>query len=181
MQGEDKGLVKLGKQSLIEYVLQILTPQVGSILINANRNQQSYASYGHPVIPDELPGFQGPLVGFLAGLKQAKTDYLVTAPCDGPLLPNDLVERLCSALESRNAKIAVAHDGQRMQRAYALLSTDLRDDLESFLRDGERKVGLWLSRLDIATADFSDTPDAFRNLNTQDDCRILQRELHIDA
>ena len=84
MGGQDKGLQILGKQSLIEHVINRLQPQIHQISINANRNQTEYAKFGFPVFSDELPDFQGPLSGMLTALEKTKSDFILFTPCDTP-------------------------------------------------------------------------------------------------
>ena len=103
MGGQDKGLIPLAGRPLIAWVIAALTPQVGRILISANRNQAAYAAFGHPVIGDEavgaeLAGFQGPLAGIAAAMTRMETPWLLTLPCDAPLAPADLAPRLAAAL-----------------------------------------------------------------------------------
>lgn len=176
MDGEDKGLIELANRPLIEYVINAVKPQVESIILNANRNLELYSDYGYPVISDALDGFQGPLAGYFSALKNATTSHIVTLPCDGPLLPNDLVERLIIALNNENAEISVAHDGDRMQPVYSLIPTSLNFSLNSFLDMGERKIDLWYKQHRIALADFSDCPETFRNVNTVEQRDRLQNE-----
>lgn len=176
MQGKDKGLVELENHPLIEYVIDAIETQVETIIVNANRNQQQYADYGYPVISDALNNYQGPLAGFYSALKNTTTSHIVTLPCDGPLLPDDLVERLMSALTRNHAEIAVAHDGERMQPVYALIPTTLISSLNAFLDSGERKIDLWYKQHQIALADFSDCPETFRNINTTEQRDQLQNE-----
>ena len=80
MGGEDKGLVDLAGRPMIEFVLDALRPQVGRVLINANRNLERYAAYGHTVVADRHQGFLGPLAGVLSGLEESGSRYLLTAP-----------------------------------------------------------------------------------------------------
>jgi molybdopterin-guanine dinucleotide biosynthesis protein A len=169
MGGEDKGLLDVAGKPLVQHVLEAVKPQVDGILISANRNHERYAAYGYRVLADPLEGYQGPLAGFLAGIRVARTPYLVTLPCDGPLLGGDLVARLRAALEAAGAEIAVAHDGRRLQPVYALLKTALRPSLEAYLAEGERKIDLWFGRHRWTTADFSDAPEQFANVNTPED------------
>lgn len=166
--GQDKGLVQYKNKALIEHVLERLEPQVNSILINANRNQQHYEQYGHPVINDELSDFQGPLAGFATAMKTASTDYIVTLPCDGPNLPRDLVSRMIKKLQNDSQSIAVAHNGDRLQPVYALIPIVLIDSLEAFLRNGDRKIDLWYAQHKTVLVDFSDKPEAFFNINTEE-------------
>ncbi len=174
MGGQDKGLVPFAGRPLVEWVLAALVPQVGTLLINANRNQETYGSLGHPVIEDRIEGFQGPLAGFASAMAAVSTPWMVTVPCDGPFLAPDLVERLCAALEREGAEIAVATDGARMQPVYALLPVALAPSLTAFLNEGERKIDLWYARHRLALADLSDRPETFANINSEADCARLE-------
>jgi len=176
MEGKDKGLVELANRPLIEYVIDAIKPQVETIILNANRNQEQYSQYGYPVISDALLDYQGPLARFISALKSSTSRHIVTLPCDGPFLPKDLVERLIFALTDNEAEIAVAHDGDRMQPVYSLIPATLINSLSSFLDTGERKIDLWYKLHRVALADFSDCPETFRNINTAEQRDTLQNE-----
>lgn len=174
MEGKDKGLIKFDDRPLIQTVLEKLQPQVEHIVINANRNTSDYAAFGFPVIPDVVKDFQGPLAGILSAMESVTTKYIVCVPCDGPMLPGDLVNRLATQLLRENADIAVAHDGNRLQPVYALLSTHLQESLKQYLLSGKRKIDQWYSGHKVAIVDFSDTPDTFININTYQERDALQ-------
>ena len=108
MGGTDKGLQVLAGKPLALHALERLRPQVGALLVNANRNTATYATFGVPVCPDTVEGFAGPLAGFLAGLAQCRTPWLLTVPCDSPRFPTDLATRLAAAALSQDAEIAIA-------------------------------------------------------------------------
>ncbi len=169
MGGVDKGLVTHRGRPLVEWVLDGLRPQVGELIISANRNLARYRAYGHRVVTDTLPDFQGPLAGFAAALEVVHTPWLLTVPCDGPDLPTDLAARLIGAAIAHDAEIAFAHDGQRMHAIYALLRSDLLPRLLDFLGRGERKVRLWYAERKTVEVDFSDAAERFANFNSLDD------------
>lgn len=175
MQGKDKGLIELNGKLLIQHVISAIAPQVGQLVINANRNLQDYADLGYPVVRDSMADYQGPLAGFLATMDSVDTQELVTVPCDGPSLPGDLVQRLVAEREQAAADIAVAHDGRRLQPVYALLPTRLKHDLKAFLDAGGRKIDLWYARHNVVQVDFSDSAEAFVNINTPQDREELQQ------
>lgn len=175
MGGIDKGLAKLKGRSLIEHVIAAIAPQVGELIINANRNRETYAELGYPVVADSMDDYQGPLAGILSAMKQVKTSDMVTVPCDGPLLADDLVARLYTARQREQADIAVAFDGKRMQPVYALIPTRLQASLQAYLDGGDRKIDLWYQQHRIALADFSDIPATFVNVNTTEERDRLQR------
>jgi molybdenum cofactor guanylyltransferase len=147
-------------------MIELLRPQVGELLISANRNLDAYRCFGYPVAQDLDPSFAGPLAGLASAMLTAGTEYVVVVPCDCPLLPPDLVAVLAAALERDQADISVAHDGERMQPVVALLRQDLLPNLQACLRSGERKMALWLARHRVALADFSSRPEIFFNVNT---------------
>lgn len=176
MGGEDKGLVAFAGRPLVDWVIDSLRPQVGALLINANRNQERYARYGFPVIADAMADFQGPLAGFSSALAAARTPWIMTVPCDGPYPAPDLVQRLCDALAAQDAELAVASDGQRLQPVYALIPRALASSLDAFLASGERKIDRWYARHRTAIAEFTDRPDCFANINSAEDAEQLRRE-----
>ena len=172
--GVDKGLVTLHGKPLIEHVIAALQPQVGGMLISANRNHEIYSAYGFPVIADNVGEYFGPLAGMLAAMRAAGTPYILTAPCDAPRLPADLAQRLCAALVRENADAAVAASGGQMQPVFALLRTRLADELQKFLEVGERGVGEWMRRLPAAVSDFPGGEGVFMNINTAEELRNIE-------
>jgi molybdenum cofactor guanylyltransferase len=177
MGGDDKGLVMLAGQPMVAHVLAALRPQVGQLLVNANRNLERYAGFGHPVIADAIEGYQGPLAGVLTALQHCATEFLVTAPCDAPLVAPDLVARLHAALDGVGADLAVASDGTRQQPVFLLLRASLAPALEAYLGGGGRKIDAWFGQLRVAEADFSDEPDTFVNVNDPGERQRLETRL----
>jgi molybdopterin-guanine dinucleotide biosynthesis protein A len=185
MGGVDKGLqnfrgLPLALQTLMRLQLQSLPPQ--EILINANRNLAAYESLGVPVWPDSIDGFAGPLAGFLTGLERCETPLLLTVPCDSPLLPLDLVERLHTALQEQDADLAMAAapetDGTvRPQPVFCLLKTDLLESLVKFTHSGGRKIDAWTGQQRCAIVPFDqrgDSAHAFANANTLAELQQLE-------
>ena len=147
MGGVDKGLQTHHGVPLALHALLRLSPQVGQVLINANRNLGAYEAMGASVWPDASPDYAGPLAGFLAGLEHCETPYLVTVPCDSPQFPLDLVARLAQALQVNAAEIAMAatlEDGvMRSQPVFCLMKAELMESLVRFTAAGERKIDRW--------------------------------------
>lgn len=174
MGGQDKGLIEIDGQPIVQILIEKLRGQAIKILINANRNQQLYQSFGETVISDQLDDYQGPLAGFASAMDSVDTDFILGLPCDSPLLVNNYVERFISAQRASNASICVAHDGDRLQPIHALIRVDLLDSLHDFLHSGDRKIDRWYAKHDPARADFSDCADMFVNINTPEDQQRLQ-------
>ena len=177
MGGNDKGLMEVAGKPMVAHTIDVLRPQTAEVIVNANRNADAYrAITGCRVIADTLGGFAGPLAGMASALEASATPLLLTAPCDSPLVAEELGPRLHAALARDGAEIAVAHDGERMQPVFALLTRGLLPDLLTFLRTGERKIDTWYATRHVVTADFSDILDTFLNVNTlQEHDRLEQR------
>ncbi|ELY22432.1 molybdenum cofactor guanylyltransferase [Halomonas sp. ATBC28] len=180
MGGRDKGLEPFAGLPLVGHVVKRLEGQVAELLINANRNADAYRFFADRVIADVVMdgaegGFKGPLMGIYSGLQAAKTPWLLVVPCDSPALPDDLVARMVQGIGQHD--IAVAFDGERLHPVVALLRTSLADDLAATLAEGERKIDRWYARHAWCKVDMSDCPDAFANLNTEEEKLHLEKVL----
>lgn len=175
----DKGLQMFRSAPMALHVLMRLSPQVGYVMINANQNIAPYEGFGVPVWQDEMQGFAGPLAGLQTGMVHCDTDYLVTAPCDSPFLPADLVERLAAGLEEKNADLAVAVTGAGETRqahpVFCLAKASLLPHLTLYLQEGGRKFDKWYASLNVAEVHF-DEEDAFRNINTREELHQLETD-----
>jgi len=203
MGGVDKGLQNHLGMPLALHCLLRLQLQVGSAMVNANRNLGAYESMGVPVWPDTQADFAGPLAGMLVGLEHCETPWLVTVPCDTPNFPLDLVERLAAAAQAEGADIAMAAtrepaqeagatagtnahanadanaaaQGQPMvqvQPVFCLLKASLLESLQAFLDSGQRKIDRWTAQHRCVTVVFEDSA-AFFNANTVEELRRLGR------
>ena len=185
MGGVDKGLQTLRGKALAHHAIDRLNHQTAGspdlIAINANRNAPTYEAWGFSVWQDTLEGFAGPLAGFataLAHCADTEIPYLLTVPCDSPVFPLDLLERLSHALISNNADIAIASAPEtnkhgetqlRTQPVFCLMRTALAPSLNHFLSQGGRKVDAWTSQHHTVEVTFNlphDDPQAFFNANT---------------
>ena len=186
MGGVDKGLQNFNGTPLALHTVMRLQMQagglVGDLMINANRNLSAYESLGVPVWPDSIDGFAGPLAGFLTGLERCETPLLLTVPCDTPMFPLDLVERLYTAMAEQNADIAMAAapeaDGAvRPQPVFCLLKIDLLESLVKFTQGGGRKIDAWTGQHRCAIVPFDQSGDsahAFANANTLAELQELE-------
>lgn len=179
MGGVDKGLQNHQGMPLALHAVLRLGAQVGQVMVNANRNLAAYESMGVPVWPDALPDYPGPLAGFLAGLEQCETPWLVTVPCDTPNFPADLVQRLADTAVAEGAEIVIAAtreaDGSvQPQPVFCLLRASLLDSLVQATHAGERKIDRWAARHRLAQTVFDDA-GAFFNANTLAELQSLQR------
>lgn len=188
MGGVDKGLQHFNGIPLALHTLLRIRAQVGSVMINANRNLVEYESFGVPVWPDNMHmgdnagPFAGPLAGFMSGLAHCTSPYLLTVPCDTPLFPHNLAERLADALDAGLVDFAIAsaaeEDGQtRAQPVFCLMGTQMLASLNAFTQSGGRKIDAWTAQHKVVHVPFSlpgDDAQAFFNANTLAELQFLQ-------
>ena len=172
----DKGLQLLEGSPLIAWVLRRLAAQVGEVLINANRNCDVYATFGHRVVQDRIGGFAGPLAGMHAGLSEAKFERVAFVPCDTPFLPEDLIPRLMAPLANESVDLSVAKTGTQAHPVICVARKRVLPHLAAFLDEGGRKVDAWYSTLNIAEVAFDDQPGAFSNINTPEELQALEHD-----
>lgn len=181
----NKGLQTFKNEAMVAHVARRLAPQVGQLMINVNQDIDQYAQFSDHLIADILPDYAGPLAGIHAGFNYCKSELMVTAPCDCPFLPLDLVDNLASALEQTNAQLAVVittdseGDGDhrprwQQQPVFCLLKTNLKSHLEAFLKNGGRKVSDWYRELSVVEVAFEHSAD-FRNINTKEELILFSK------
>ena len=171
----DKGLRELRGKPMIQWVLERFAPQVDAVLINANQNLDVYARFGHPVVTDEIGGYAGPLAGLQSALRAARHPRVATVPCDSPFLPEDLVARLDTALQTGQAQLAVARTGNQPHPVFCLCRRDVLPHLTQFLAAGGRKIDAWYATLRVVEVAFDDEADAFSNINTPEELLAFER------
>ncbi|WP_026299562.1 molybdenum cofactor guanylyltransferase MobA [Elioraea tepidiphila] len=176
MGGGDKGLKRVGGETIIARVMERLRPQCAGLILNANGDPARLAFLGLPIVPDNVPGFAGPLAGVLAALDWSARErpdigWVVSAPTDGPFLPRDLVARLHEARAAAGVPLACARSAGQAHPPIGLWPVALRGDLRhALVVETERKIDRWTARHGIAHADWAVDPvDPFFNANSPED------------
>jgi molybdenum cofactor guanylyltransferase len=182
MGGGDKALLKIGAATILERVLERLTPQCARLILNANGDPARFAFTHLPVVADEVPDFAGPLAGVLAGLDWAAArapgiQWIASVPGDCPFLPRDLVARLHAAREQAGLPLACARSGEWRHPVVGIWPVRLRDDLRrALVHENLHKIEVWTARHGVAIADWPATPvDPFFNVNTPADAAEADR------
>jgi molybdopterin-guanine dinucleotide biosynthesis protein A len=172
MGGADKGLVLHQGRPMAAWVAAALRPLVAEIVICANRNADQYAALGERVVGDALPDYQGPLAGLAAGLAAARGDWVLTAPCDMPLLTPAVFQTLLATQAAHGGATAVyARDGGDALPTLALLPRAALPGLQAALVAGERRLQAWLQGLNPVAADCGALHPQLINCNLpQADC-----------
>ncbi len=169
MGGIDKGLVMLAGKPMVQHTLATLMPRLNSIIINANRNFDTYAKLGVPVVADSYAGHLGPLAGLSAAIVALPTDYIFMCPCDSPFLQLALFDALLNGCMENDADIAVPHDGERLQPVFCVVHRRVLSSLNQFLESGERKIDRWFESHTLHQVPAAAFTESFRNINTEDE------------
>lgn len=169
--GVDKGLVTFRGRPLVAWTLDALRPQVGEVLVSANRNLEEYAALGVRVVTDEAGGgHSGPFAGITALLACASSEWLLCVPCDAVRLAPDLARRLQACAQDHGAEIAALHDGAVLHPTFCLIRTTLAADARACFAAGERSPREWFRRHALALLQGP----APLNLNTPEDLAALE-------
>lgn len=177
MGGGDKGLKRVEGKPILERILEVIIPQVGPMVINANGEGSRFAHYGYDVVSDSVAGFVGPLAGILAGMDYHEgCEWIVSVPTDTPFLPTDLVERLFAPIQAGDAQIVLARSGGYDHPVVGIWPTNLKKDLRKALVDEDiRKLKKWIGRYSNTTVEWATDPvDPFFNANSPEDLAKLR-------
>jgi molybdopterin-guanine dinucleotide biosynthesis protein A len=165
--GRDKGWVRLAGRPLACLAAARLAPQVAAVCFSINRNGSRYRALGLRVVRDRGRGFDGPLAGLLSVMAEIDSPYIVTLPCDSPVIPADYVERLWRRLRTRRADICIVRDRQGLHPLHALMKTRLRADLAVYLAAGGAAAHHWVRRQRWTAIDLP-----VMNINSRDEWRL---------
>lgn len=174
--GADKATALLQGQRLIDHVNARLEPQVWALAVAGPVTLNDAAC-----LDDGAHSGKGPLAGLFAGLTWAANlpdvTWLVTAPCDVPLLPKNLVALLTQSAADTPAVLKI--DG-RWQTGCTLWPTSVRATIEEILikeEDLSLHAALKQLQADIIEARADALEGSFININTQDDLTELEQRL----
>jgi molybdenum cofactor guanylyltransferase len=181
MGGGDKPLKAISGKPILAHVIERLQPQCAGLVLNANGDPTRFASFGLPVVADDVPDFAGPLAGILAGLDWIAANapgvtYAVSVAADTPFIPRDLVQGLQAARDNEGCDIAVACSGGRTHPVIALWPVAVRVELRAALVEkGERKIDRFTERYRVAEVSWPNEPyDPFFNVNEAADVELAE-------
>jgi len=173
LEGLDKGLIPWQGRPFIEHVLDTVASVTSNIIISANRHLDQYRQYGYAVIADDIEGYAGPLAGMLSSLKTVQTPYVLTLPCDAPLLEQDIIGVFCRKHAQEQQLLYVADSDEGLQPVYAMIHRSMVDSMQDYLDQGHRKTRDWMLTNDACRVKFESHTTSFMNINTTDDLESL--------
>lgn len=112
-----------------------------------------------PLSPSE-PQPQGPLIGFIQGLKQVKTEWVLLLACDLPRLNQEILQRWMLQLPPSDSKTALLPQGEKgWEPLCGFYRTDCLPSLTQFMQQGGRSLQQWLASALVQAIQFSDNQD----------------------
>ena len=159
--GQDKGLLTYKNKTLMQHVIDRVSPQVDEIIISANRNIKKYETYNYPVVSDSANEYRGPMAGIAAALPYCNNEWVLIVPCDMPFLPDDIVATLSDDI--KNTEICIAEDNQRLQLVF-FINKNLQPSLTRSLQNDQLRLMQWVNSHHPKIIKFSKN-NSFRNLN----------------
>ncbi len=179
--GGEKAAAPLGGKPLLLWATERLQGACGAVAVNTRPGTEAETlaeTHDLPVLHDAPGDPDGPLSGIKAGLAWAAgigARSLAVSPCDAPLLPQDLFQRLYEAAGEQGAAMAVTADGR--QPLCAVWPVAALSVVTAALADGAHPA-TWrvLESLGAKPVRF-DPPEAFANLNTREDLAAAAERL----
>ncbi len=187
MGGADKGLLPLGEHTILDQVLNRLSPQVDAIVINANGNPERFLEFGLPCVADSIDGFLGPLAGVLSALEYARQhdfEWVASVAADTPFFPIHFVSEVREKALEQRAPVVLASsfdfEKSKWMRhpTFGIWHVSLEDNLRQALQDGIRKIVMWTDSVGGSEVQFfheSNALDPFFNVNTPEELAIAQQ------
>lgn len=168
--GIDKAWAVWRGRPLVEHMIVRMRPQVGSIIVSANRHAHRYGQLDVAVVGDLTGEFGGPLAGVRAAWEQCSTPWVVIVPVDAPRVAENLVARLSAAVQrSQGCRAVVACDENGPQPLFCFVHQSGYPDLLRYWMLGGRSVIDWLGTIGAVHCRMDAASGCFQNLNTWDD------------
>ena len=166
--GTAKASLLFRGNTFMAHLLMQLQQQVREVVIVAGTQSQQFSDYGVQVLPDDNAEC-GPLEGIATALRHARRDWVLFAPCDNPVLPENYAARLLWHARQQQVPLVYVRKNGRDQLLYTIMQRNLLPQLEAYMAEGGRKVMQWFAAVDADALIWDDAGLAFNNLNTPED------------
>ena len=181
--GQNKALMRLGKEPLIAHVIRQLESVADELLLITNE-PDLYTDLKLAMYPDVLPGM-GALGGLHAGLTYAANRTVICVGCDMPLLQVDLLSHLIALLGDYDAVVPCVQAANRstpvFQTLSAVYSKRCLPAIDGMLGLGELRVHALYDHIDARIVQphewqaFDPQGLSFFNINTPEDFEKAKR------
>lgn len=184
---QPKALSILGGTSLIEHVIERLSPQVSALALSVESRNPLFNTFSLDQIEDPVPGSMGPLPALLAALKWLRGqegEWLQLAPCDAPFIPSDLVGRLTIHVGAQDARGCIPAFRGELQPTFGLWHVSLLNAVEVAVGQGMQGFKEFLDVHPLSVLDWPEplagSPEPFYNINLPVHLQQAERMLRLN-
>jgi molybdopterin-guanine dinucleotide biosynthesis protein A len=135
--GRDKAFLEIGGQTVIERVIEAVTPLTDDIFINTN-SPTAYERFGLRLVPDIFPG-KAALGGIYSAIHAAKNKNVLVVACDMPLLNIELLRYLISQIDHHDVVVPLI-DPPQPETMHAIYSKSCLPAIEPKLRANRLRI-----------------------------------------
>lgn len=174
--GEDKALIRIGNERIIDRLTSELSPY-HEILISAAKHG-IYDDMGYPVVYDEHAR-TGPIEGIRRVLLEAASEYVFICAADMPNINKDIVSYLAGYISSDYDCYVIA-DEDHIQPLCAIYSKAVLPVIEELMEEGRYRLSDILKRVRTRYISLEYTcfdRNTVRNINTRQELLELRKPL----
>lgn len=175
--GHDKLAEVFGERTLIERVVDCLSPLVDEVVI-VTAGDRAMPQFGElspvRIVSDLFPG-RGPLMGLYTGLKESRSQLNLVVAADMPFLSAGLLRHMLDLADGYD--VVVPRIADQVEPLHAVYAASCLPHIEAMLAENQLSVYRLIPRLtaryleedEVAASD----PErrSFFNINTEDDLR----------
>jgi molybdopterin-guanine dinucleotide biosynthesis protein A len=172
--GQDKGLLKVSNQYLIEHALKAAYNTVPKVCLLTSNSE--YGKFGFELVSDIVSNL-GPLGGIYTALMHSEHDQVLILPCDTPNITDEAVNYFLQASIPNHS--AIASYKEKLHPVFAKYHKSLLPNLKKCLELHQLKVQDFVLKNEIATIPFEKNFESslFHNINTPNDLLLYSQKM----
>jgi molybdopterin-guanine dinucleotide biosynthesis protein A len=185
--GENKALISLSGQPLIQRVIERVKPIAQELFVVTN-NISDFSFLGVNTVNDTIPG-KGALGGLYTAMDISNNDYVAVVACDLPFVNRDILLKGLDLLIQSGADVAIPKTGKDFyEPLHAIYRRNTcKNAVYQAIMQNQWRVISWLSHVNVIEMELTLCREldpsglAFFNLNTMEDFleadKIIQESL----
>lgn len=174
--GVNKSFLKLGSQTIIEHIVNLMKSIFSEVIIITNTPDE-YKFLNLPLYED-IYKWKGPLAGIHSALTHSQTEKIFVLSCDVPLMSKDMIEYL---IEYKSVKSVIFCEAAGYhQPLVGVYSKKILSEIEKFISNNEmsdKSFHHFLENIDIEIIHPEDLPfyrdEIYLNINRPIDYEMV--------
>lgn len=178
MAGFNKAFMRVNGTAVIQRTIKILEKIFAEIIIATNSAQDFKMYDNKAIIARDIIKDIGPLGGIHSALSITSKEAVFFVACDMPYLHNELIRQQLEYFKTKECNALVPKINDFLEPLHAIYKKNLTDDIRRFVKEnGNYSIKSFLKTVKVCYWNLEDTlfhRDIFRNVNTEEDARIIQ-------